>query len=156
MTPEPLAAPSPGFGTSPERLAPLPLLSAGRGTTPVAGAGPATAFSHGPLRGLGFGLGSLCAPSRRVRERVGVRARVHRPRAFWRRAPDATRRCLARLTPAEGHSPLYTLHGDEPLLQQEAADAIRAAARAQGYTDAAAPSPARTSTGARCWQPAAV
>ncbi|MFN4004364.1 MAG: DNA polymerase III subunit delta [Hylemonella sp.] len=30
---------------------------------------------------------------------------------------------------------LYTLHGDEPLLQQEAADAIRAAARAQGYTE---------------------
>jgi DNA polymerase-3 subunit delta len=29
--------------------------------------------------------------------------------------------------------PLYTLHGDEPLLVQEAADAIRAAARAQGY-----------------------
>lgn len=31
--------------------------------------------------------------------------------------------------------PLYTLHGDEPLLQQEAADAIRATARAQGYTE---------------------
>ena len=31
--------------------------------------------------------------------------------------------------------PLYTLHGDEALLQQEAADAIRAAARAQGYTE---------------------
>jgi len=30
---------------------------------------------------------------------------------------------------------LYTIHGDEPLLQQEAADAIRAAARAQGYTE---------------------
>lgn len=30
---------------------------------------------------------------------------------------------------------LYTLHGDEPLLMQEAADAIRAAARAQGYTE---------------------
>lgn len=28
---------------------------------------------------------------------------------------------------------LYTVHGDEPLLQQEAADAIRAAARAAGY-----------------------
>ena len=28
---------------------------------------------------------------------------------------------------------LYTLHGDDPLLQQEAADAIRAAARAQGH-----------------------
>jgi len=31
--------------------------------------------------------------------------------------------------------PLYTLHGDEPLLVQEAADAIRAAARQQGYTE---------------------
>ena len=30
---------------------------------------------------------------------------------------------------------LYTLHGDEPLLIQEAADAIRAAARASGFTD---------------------
>ncbi|MDP3700290.1 MAG: DNA polymerase III subunit delta [Hylemonella sp.] len=30
---------------------------------------------------------------------------------------------------------LYTVHGDEPLLQQEAADAIRAVARAQGYTE---------------------
>ena len=35
----------------------------------------------------------------------------------------------------KGLSALYTLHGDEPLLQQEAADAIRAAARAQGYTE---------------------
>ena len=31
--------------------------------------------------------------------------------------------------------PLYTLHGDEPLLVQEAADAIREAARTQGYTE---------------------
>jgi DNA polymerase-3 subunit delta len=30
---------------------------------------------------------------------------------------------------------LYTLHGDDPLLQQEAADAIRAAARAQGHSE---------------------
>ncbi len=30
---------------------------------------------------------------------------------------------------------LYTLHGDDPLLQQEAADAIRAAARAQGHAE---------------------
>ena len=30
---------------------------------------------------------------------------------------------------------LYTLHGDEPLLQQEAADAIRQTARAQGFTE---------------------
>ncbi len=35
----------------------------------------------------------------------------------------------------KGLRPLYTLYGDEPLLIQEAADAIRAAARAQGYTE---------------------
>src|SRR3954452_22898663 len=34
-----------------------------------------------------------------------------------------------------GIKPLYTLHGDEPLLVQEAADAIRAAARTLGYTE---------------------
>ena len=34
-----------------------------------------------------------------------------------------------------GLKPLYTLHGDEPLLQQEAADQVRAVARAQGYTE---------------------
>ena len=36
---------------------------------------------------------------------------------------------------AKGLRPLYTLHGDEALLQQEALDAIRAVARAQGYTE---------------------
>ena len=43
----------------------------------------------------------------------------------------------AQLTPhlQRGLRPLYTLHGDEPLLVQEAADAIRVAARAQGYTE---------------------
>ena len=35
----------------------------------------------------------------------------------------------------KGLRSLYTLHGDEPLLIQEAADAIRAVARAQGYTE---------------------
>lgn len=35
----------------------------------------------------------------------------------------------------KGLRPLYTLHGDEPLLVQEAADAIRAEARRQGYTE---------------------
>jgi DNA polymerase-3 subunit delta len=32
-------------------------------------------------------------------------------------------------------APLYVIHGDEALLAQEAADAIRATARAQGYTE---------------------
>ncbi|NDC60901.1 MAG: DNA polymerase III subunit delta [Betaproteobacteria bacterium] len=35
----------------------------------------------------------------------------------------------------KGLRSLYCLHGDEPLLQQEAADLIRATARAQGYTE---------------------
>jgi len=35
----------------------------------------------------------------------------------------------------KGLRPLYVLHGDEPLLQQEALDAIRTAARAAGYTE---------------------
>jgi DNA polymerase-3 subunit delta len=35
----------------------------------------------------------------------------------------------------KGVRSLYLVHGDEPLLIQEAADAIRAAARAQGYTE---------------------
>jgi DNA polymerase-3 subunit delta len=44
---------------------------------------------------------------------------------------------LAQLTAhlQRGLKPLYTLHGDEPLLIQEAADAIRAVARAQGHTE---------------------
>ena len=35
----------------------------------------------------------------------------------------------------KGLRSLYTLHGDEPLLVQEALDAIRATARAQGFTE---------------------
>ena len=35
----------------------------------------------------------------------------------------------------KGIKSLYTIHGDEPLLAQEAADAIRVAARTQGYTE---------------------
>ena len=35
----------------------------------------------------------------------------------------------------KGLRPLYTLHGDEPLQLQEAADTIRAAARAAGHTE---------------------
>jgi DNA polymerase-3 subunit delta len=36
---------------------------------------------------------------------------------------------------ARGLRLMYTVHGDEPLLAQEAADAIRAAARAAGYSE---------------------
>jgi DNA polymerase-3 subunit delta len=36
---------------------------------------------------------------------------------------------------ARGLKPVYTIHGDEPLLAQEAADAVRAAAKAAGYTE---------------------
>ncbi len=34
-----------------------------------------------------------------------------------------------------GLKPLYTIHGDEPLLAQEAADALRAAARSAGFAE---------------------
>ena len=36
---------------------------------------------------------------------------------------------------SKGLRSLYTFHGDEPLLQQEALDALRNTARAQGYTE---------------------
>jgi DNA polymerase-3 subunit delta len=36
---------------------------------------------------------------------------------------------------ARGLKPIYTVYGDEPLLAQEAGDAIRAAARAAGYAE---------------------
>ncbi|HEY1089642.1 MAG TPA: DNA polymerase III subunit delta, partial [Burkholderiaceae bacterium] len=36
---------------------------------------------------------------------------------------------------AKGLKPIYTVYGDEPLLAQEAGDAIRSAARAQGYDE---------------------
>jgi DNA polymerase-3 subunit delta len=36
---------------------------------------------------------------------------------------------------ARGLQPLYTIHGDEPLLAQEAGDTIRAAARTAGYVE---------------------
>ena len=35
----------------------------------------------------------------------------------------------------QGLRPLYVLHGDEPLLAQEAQDAIRAAARDAGHAE---------------------
>ena len=43
----------------------------------------------------------------------------------------------SQLTPhlQKGLRSLYTVHGDEPLLVQEAADAIRAVARIQGYSE---------------------
>jgi len=37
-----------------------------------------------------------------------------------------------------GLKSLYTIHGDEPLLQQETLDALRAHARAQGFTERSA------------------
>lgn len=44
---------------------------------------------------------------------------------------------LSQLQPhlQKGLQSLYTLHGDEPLLIQEAADAVRAVARTQGFTE---------------------
>ncbi|MET0210526.1 MAG: DNA polymerase III subunit delta [Burkholderiaceae bacterium] len=36
---------------------------------------------------------------------------------------------------AKGLKPVYTVHGDEPLLAQEAGDALRAEARRQGYSE---------------------
>ena len=44
--------------------------------------------------------------------------------------PEQLEQALAR-----GLRPIYTIHGDEPLLAQEAGDAIRAAARAAGYSE---------------------
>jgi DNA polymerase-3 subunit delta len=44
--------------------------------------------------------------------------------------PDQLAATLAR-----GLKPLYVVHGDEPLLAQEAGDQIRAAARAAGFTE---------------------
>jgi DNA polymerase-3 subunit delta len=62
-------------------------------------------------------------------------------------APD---QLAAHLKQAAGLQPVYTVHGDEPLLAQEAGDAIRAAARAAGLhrTHRCTPSAAPTSTGA--------
>jgi DNA polymerase III subunit delta len=42
---------------------------------------------------------------------------------------------LASQLARSGLKALYTIHGDEPLLAQEAADALRAAARAAGYSE---------------------
>ena len=42
---------------------------------------------------------------------------------------------LATALQRQGLRSIYTLHGDEPLLAQEAADLLRARARADGYAD---------------------
>ena len=47
----------------------------------------------------------------------------------------AANQLTAHLQPGRALRALYTVHGDEPLLVQEAADAIRMAARAQGFTE---------------------
>ena len=47
--------------------------------------------------------------------------------------PDQLDAHLAKV--AQALKPFYTVHGDEPLLAQEAADAIRAAARNAGYAE---------------------
>ena len=55
---------------------------------------------------------------------------------------------------AKGLRPLYTVWGDEPLLAQEAGDAIRAAARAAGCTERKVHTVAGAiSTGAACSGP---
>ena len=63
--------------------------------------------------------------------------------AVWRRwklvveLPDAGKKpgATAARAAAAGLGPLYVIHGEEKLLALEAADSIRAAARAQGYDD---------------------
>jgi len=55
----------------------------------------------------------------------------------------------------QGLRALYTLHGDEPLLIQEAADAIRASARVQGYTERTVHTVAGAHFDWRCWPPVA-
>jgi len=44
---------------------------------------------------------------------------------------------------ARGLAPVYAVHGDEPLLALEAADAVRAAARSKGYAERRVLEPAR-------------
>src|SRR5512147_1628951 len=45
---------------------------------------------------------------------------------------------------AKALSPVYAIHGDEPLLALEAADAVRAAARKRGFTQREVFEPGRT------------
>ena len=57
---------------------------------------------------------------------------------------------------AKGPRTLYTVWGDEPLLAQEALDALRAAARTAGCGERQVqPSAAHDSTGAACSAPLA-
>src|SRR5205085_11264519 len=56
------------------------------------------------------------------------------------RPSSSSRPMQLRVEQLEAHlkkslAPLYVVHGDEPLLAIEAADAIRAAARAKGYSE---------------------
>src|SRR5213076_3630223 len=44
---------------------------------------------------------------------------------------------------AKSLAPVYAVHGDEPLLALEAADAVRAAARRQGFSERAVFEPGR-------------
>ena len=45
---------------------------------------------------------------------------------------------------AKSLAPVYAIHGDEPLMALEAADAVRAAARKQGYSERVVFEPTRT------------
>ncbi len=68
------------------------------------------------------------------RDTTGVSARINPQRA----AGDVSVAADRRSTPAalgRGLAGIYLVSGDEPLLVGEAADAIRAAARAAGYAD---------------------
>src|SRR5690606_2630594 len=67
-------------------------------------------------------------------------SRLRPPERPRRHPPAAMQLRLDQLGPhlqkaGAALKPIYTLHGDEALLAQEALDAIRAAARAQGYTE---------------------
>ena len=88
------------------------------------------AAGEAPGAGMRRGCGRRAATP--LRPAVASRAYggPHLPPAMHALAPAQLTQHLQR-----GLRPLYTLHGDEPLLVQEAADAIRAAARSQGYTE---------------------
>ena len=67
---------------------------------------------------------------------------IMRRLAAAQRPKPSRRRCTCSCAPssstahlAKTLAPLYLIHGDEPLLALEAADAVRAAARKRGYTE---------------------